>query len=544
MTAALQELWETLWHRQDYFFTLFSEHLLISFLALFLVTVFGIAIGVWVFYSAKARTIILPAVNFLYTIPSIAMFGLLIPLVGIGLKNALIVLILYGLLPIVRNTYSGLKEVPVELVDAAKGLGATPKQLFKQVYFPLALPMILSSLRVTAVMVIALTGLAALIGAGGLGQAIFRGLNTMNTPLIVIGSLGISLFAILGDKFVGVFEKNNHLQRMVARNATAPQKKFVLLNSVFLVAALVAALVYTNPFKQTLNNTAGKSQSKQADIITVASKPTSEQFILGEIIAQSIENHTNLQVKRQFGIGGGTTNIHPAMLAGDIDMYVEYTGTSWLNVLKEASIPNQPIPFEALQSKYSQKFGLTWLGLLGFNNTYAMAISKADAVAKNIVTVSDLAKHSQDFEFGAEFDFFERPDAYQGLIKVYPLQFKKLHEMDINLRYKAMEDGKVNAIDAFTTDAQIDALQLQVLVDDKHFFPDYKAGIVIRDAVLKKHPVLKPLLSKLNDSISTDTMRKMNYAVEVEKKTAKQVASEFLQGLTTQQTSDEVSHDE
>ena len=184
------------WERRIYYLQLLAEHLLLSLGSLLAVTFLGILIGIFVFYSSKSRKIILPVINFLYTIPSIAMFGLLIPLVGIGLKNALIVLIIYGLLPIVRSTFSGLKEVPTQLVEAAQGLGSTPIQVFKNIYFPLALPSILSGLRITVVMIVALTGLAALIGAGGLGQAIFRGLNTMNTGLIVTGSLGISLFAI------------------------------------------------------------------------------------------------------------------------------------------------------------------------------------------------------------------------------------------------------------------------------------------------------------------------------------------------------------
>lgn len=515
LTTILKELTS----RSDYFLRLFSEHLLISFFAMTLIIVFGISIGVWVFYSAKARNVILPIVNFLYTIPSIAMFGLLIPLVGIGLNNALIVLVLYGLLPIVHNTYSGLKEVPQQFVEAAQGLGSTPNQLFRNIYFPLALPSILSGLRVTTVMVIALAGLAALIGAGGLGQAIFRGLNTMNTPLIVIGSLGISLFAILGDKFVVAFEKNNNLQQLVAGNANRSQKRFAYFNIATLAVLLLAAFFYINPFS-----------SANKTVITVASKPTAEQFILGEILAQSIENNSDIKVNRQFGIGGGTTNIHPAMLKGDIDMFVEYTGTGWNNVLKQKSLDNV-IVFEELQQLYSDNYNLKWLGLLGFNNTYALAISKEDAKRQQIKTYSDLARQSSDFEFGAEFDFFERPDAYKGLIKTYPFHFAKVHEMDINLRYQAMENGQVNVIDAFTTDAKIDALQLQVLEDDKHFFPDYKAGIVVRQELLDEHPELESLLSRFNGTISTDKMRKMNYDVEILNKTPKEVAAKFLKGL-------------
>lgn len=502
--------------RISYFLTLFSEHLLISFLAMLIVTVFGVAIGIWVFYKPKARRIIMPAVNFLYTIPSIAMFGLLIPLVGIGLQNALIVLVLYGLLPIVHNTYSGMKEVPYHLVDAAKGLGSTPQQLFRHIYFPLALPSILSGLRITTVMVIALTGLAALIGAGGLGQAIFRGLNTMNTPLIVTGSLGISLFAILGDKFVGTLEKNNNLQRIINRNAQPSQKHFIYLNLGILAALVLMSLVYINPFSKIKDR-----------VITVASKPMSEQYILGEIMSQLIENQTDINVIRQFGIGGGTTNIHPALLSGDLDMYVEYTGTAWMNVLNQQSQLN----FEQLQQQYQDNYQLQWLGLLGMNNTYAIAIPQSIATQKQIKTYSDLVRHSVAFDFGAEFEFFERADAYPSLIKVYPFNFAKLHEMDISLRYKAIEEGKVNAIDAFTTDAQIEALDLQVLVDDKHFFPDYEAGIVIREAVLQQYPELKTVLMQLEGKISTESMRKMNYQLEVLKETPKEIAQAFLATL-------------
>ena len=503
--------------RKDYFFTLFSEHLLISFLAVSLVTVVGISLGIWIFYRPKARKIVLPVINFLYTIPSIAMFGLLIPLVGIGLQNALLVLILYGLLPIVRNTYSGFNEVPKNLVEASQGLGSTPRQVFTKIYFPLALPTILSALRVTTVMVISLTGLAALIGAGGLGQAIFRGLNTMNTQLIVVGSLGISVFAILGDLFVGTFEKKQLLQRLITHNATKRQKYILGINISILVGLLLVAFFYLNPLK-------GNSSEQ----ITVATKPTTEQYILGEIIAQTIENNTDLQVNRDFGIGGGTTNIHPAMLNGDFDIYVEYTGTAWLTVLKETLNPGDTIDFSQLQKAYSQKFKLEWLGLLGFNNTYTLALKKDEAQQKGIHTFSDLAEQSSAYRFGAEFDFFERPDAYEGLIKAYPFAFSKLQEMDINLRYKAISEGKVDVIDAFTTDAQLKALSLQVLEDDKHYFPAYEAGIVMREEVAEKYPQVVSLLKNLNGKLSTEQMRKLNYEVEVNKKSVKDVVREFV----------------
>lgn len=511
-----------IFERKDYFLQLLAEHILISFGALGLTTLVGILIGIWVFYSSKSRKFVLPLVNFLYTIPSIAMFGLLIPLVGIGLKNALIVLVLYGLLPMVRNTFTGLGEVRPDIVEAAKGMGATKFQIFRDIYFPLALPSILSGLRITTVMVVALTGLAALIGAGGLGQAIFRGLNTMNTPMIVAGSLGVSFLAIVSDQWVGVFE--NRLVNVVSRNASKKQKLVVYINMAVLVVALIVATVYTKPL-----------QTKNINAITVASKPTSEQFILGEIMAQLIEKETDLQVIRKFGIGGGTTNIHPAMINGDVDIYVEYTGTGWMNVLEKQLPTTNQVEFELLKQQYQEHYHLKWLGLLGFNNTYTLAIPDSLAQKFKIQDFSQLARQSQHFKFGAEFDFFERSDGYQGLVTTYGFDFLSIHEMDINLRYNAIVEGKVNAIDAFTTDAKIVALDLKILEDDKRYFPSYEAGIVVRMEILEQFPALESLLMTLNQKINTKAMTQMNYEVEVLKKDPREVAKLFLEHLKDHQ---------
>jgi len=506
-----------IFERWRYFLQLICEHYLISFTALSLVTFFGILIGIWVFYSPKARTVILPTINFLYTIPTIAMFGILIPIVGIGLKNALFVLVMYGLLPIVRNTYTGFREVSPQLIETARGMGSTRKQIFRNIYFPLALPSILSGLRVTTVMVIAIVSLAALIGAGGLGQAIFRGLNTMNTPLIVTGSLFISAFAIAGDKFVGTLEKNNRIQKIITHNASKKDLYKTGINLSLLIIGIIASILYLSPSQ---NNKNGK--------IVIASKPTSEQFILGEIMAQAIENNTDINVIRNFGIGGGTTNIHPAMLAGKIDIYPEYTSTAWLSVLKR---DNSVVDLKNLEQSYNDKFNLKWTGLFGFNNAFTIAITQQTASKENIQTFSDLAKVSSKFDFGAEFDFFEREDGYKGLIKVYPFKFRRLHEMDINLRYKAIEEKKINCVDAFTTDAQLIALKLKTLKDNKHYFSKYQAGIIVRNEILKKYPEIEKILSSLNGKIDNKKMSSMNYEVEIQKKSPQKVAAEFLKTI-------------
>ncbi|WQZ47678.1 ABC transporter permease/substrate-binding protein [Helicobacter pylori] len=503
--------------RFTYFIDLLVQHFIIVALSSFLVLVFGVLIGVFVFYNSKARAFLLPVVNFLYTIPSLALFALFIPLIGVGLKNALLVLVLYGLLPIVHSTYNALKEVREEVIKAAIGLGCNPKELFFRVRFLLAIPQILVGLRIAVVMLVAMAGIGALIGAGGLGQAIFRGLNTQNTTLLVAGSLIIALFSVLADKFVSVFQHENALQRLFSQNATKKQKRRVYLNLAVFLFLLLASALWLIP-----------RNAIEEKPLVVATKPSSEQYILGEILSLLLEKH-HIPIKRAFGIGGGTMNIHPALLRGDFDLYVEYTGTAWVNTLKNPL--TQKVDFETIKKRYEKKFNLLWVGLLGFNNTYSLAISKEDAQKYAIETFSDLAFHSPNFDFGAEFDFFEREDAFKGLVKAYPFHFRSLHEMDINLRYKSFESQKINALDVFTTDAQIKELDLKVLKDDKGFFPNYQAGIVMRKEIVKKYPEALKILEKLDSKFSDEVMQDLNYQVEVLKKSPQIVAKEFLERL-------------
>ncbi|UOR89862.1 ABC transporter permease/substrate-binding protein [Helicobacter pylori] len=502
--------------RFTYFIDLLAQHFIIVALSSFLVLVFGVLIGVFVFYNSKARAFLLPIVNFLYTIPSLALFALFIPLIGVGLKNALLVLVLYGLLPIVHSTYNALKEVREEVIKAAIGLGCNPKELFFRVRFLLAIPQILVGLRIAVVMLVAMAGIGALIGAGGLGQAIFRGLNTQNTTLLVAGSLIIALFSVLADKFVSVFQHENALQRLFSQNATKKQKRKVYLNLAVFFFLLLASALWLIP------------RNIEEKPLVVATKPSSEQYILGEILSLLLEKH-HIPIKRAFGIGGGTMNIHPALLRGDFDLYVEYTGTAWVNTLKNPL--TQKVDFETIKKRYEKEFNLLWVGLLGFNNTYSLAISKEDAQKYAIETFSDLAFHSPNFDFGAEFDFFEREDAFKGLVKAYPFHFRSLHEMDINLRYKSFESHKINALDVFTTDAQIKELDLKVLKDDKGFFPNYQAGIVMRKEIVKKYPEALKILEKLDSKFSDEVMQDLNYQVEVLKKSPQIVAKDFLERL-------------
>ncbi len=263
--------------------------------------------------------------------------------------------------------------------------------------------------------------------------------------------------------------------------------------------------------------------------VVIASKPHTEQYILAEMLTQLIETHTKIKVEKKLGIGGGTANIHPAILKGEIDIYPEYTGTGWLYVLKNDPIKNPAELYSNVSKEYVEKFNIKWLGLYGFNNTYALAVNKNLSEKYQLKTVTDLAKISQGLTFGAEFDFYEREDGLKGLQKTYGLQFKNTKEMDIGLKYDAIHSEQVDVINVFSTDGLLKKYELTVLQDDREFFPRYQAATLVRNETLKKYPEIEATLSKLAGQINDQEMTELNYQVEIEKKESAAVAKEFLQ---------------
>lgn len=268
--------------------------------------------------------------------------------------------------------------------------------------------------------------------------------------------------------------------------------------------------------------------SKNNKTIKIATKPMTEEFILGEMLKLLIEDNTDLKVEITKGVGGGTSNIHPAILKGDFDLYPEYTGTGWNFVLKEKEIPDDETLYKKLTEKYKKEYNLSWIGLYGFNNTYGLVISKDLGEKYNIKTYSDLAAYSKDFTFGAEYDFYEREDGFKALCDKYGLNFKKKVDLDIGLKYKAINSKQIDVMNIFTTDGNLAKSDVIVLKDDKNFYQTYYCGTVIRDDVLKKHPELKEALMKMDKLITEKEMVELNNKVESEGKDEVIVAKEFL----------------
>ncbi|MGM3309452.1 glycine betaine ABC transporter substrate-binding protein [Anabaena sp. WFMT] len=489
-----------------------GEHLVLVAIAMLVAISIGIPLGIFITRQPKLAQPILGVANALQTIPSLAIFGFLIsvPFIGgIGKTPAIVALTLYALLPLIRNTYIGINNVDPAIREAGKGMGMTDWQLLFQVEIPLASGVILAGVRVATVISVGIATIAAAIGGGGLGVFIFRGISTVNNQLILAGAIPAAFIALGADLSLGWVEKKLTQQR----------DKKVKINRKFTVAMGILTLL-----------TAGLiifNYQQPPPTIIIGSKNFTEQFILGELLAQQIESHTKLKVDRRFNLGG-TFICHEAVKAGQIAGYVEYTGTSLTAVLKQKPISNSQVVYEKVKQEYDQKFKLEVMQPLGFNNTFAMIIRGEDAKRLNIKTLSEVAKYTPQLQAGFGYEFLEREDGYPGLAKTYGLKFANTKQMELGLMYQALKEKKVDLIAANSTDGLIPVLNLVILEDDKSYFPPYQAIPIFSQATLKKYPELRTSINQLAGLVSTEEMQKMNYQVDNKSRPVEQVVNEFL----------------
>ncbi len=471
------------------------EHLVMVGISILIAAGIGLPLGILMTRKPGMSRPILTFANIVQTIPSLALFGFLIPLPfigGIGARTAIVALVLYSLLPIIRNTFIGISGVDPAIREAGRGMGMTDGQLLWKVEIPLALSVIFAGIRVATVIGVGVATIAAAVGAGGLGMYIFRGVSMVDSRVILAGAIPAAALALIADFGLGAIEK-----------------RFAKL--MCLVCVVVAA-----------------SSCSRADRITVCSKNFTEQVILGELLAQQIEHKTNLTVDRKLNLGG-TLVCHEALTAGQIDAYVEYTGTGLTAILKERPSNDSTRVYETVKAAYKSRFGVEWTEPLGFNNTFAIIVRKADAQEFGLKTISDAAPHTANWIAGFGYEFMEREDGYPGLARTYNLQFPVAPRvMDLGLTYKALANRQVDFIAGNSTDGLIDALGLAVLEDDKHYFPPYDAVPLIRDAVVTKHPEVREALRAIGGKISESAMRRMNYAVDGQHKDVKEVVGDFL----------------
>ena len=517
----LTETLALLVEKRDWFFELLLQHIGISLISIALAALIGLSLGIAIATWRRGAKPVLALVNFVYTIPSIALFGFLIPITGIGDPTAIVALTVYALLPMVRNTYTGLTTIDPAIIEAARGMGSTDRQLLYRIELPLAAPVIMSGIRNMATMTIALAGIATFIGAGGLGVAIFRGITTNTMALTLAGSVLIALLAIAVDLLLGLAEKSTrrHLEPSSARRQ---KRSGARRTSRRKLAPAVAAVVLIAGGAFAFANRGGGE-----NVVNIATKPMTEQYILGEMLNTLIEHDTDLKVELTQGVGGGTSNIEPGMEKGDFDLYPEYTGTGWNAVLKHDDTYDESM-FDTMQQEYESQLGLTWVGMYGFNNTYRLAVNRSIAEQYDLATTSDLAAVAEALTFGAEYDYFEREDGYNAVCQAYNMHFGQTMDLDIGLKYQALSQGQIDATVVFTTDGQLSSPDVVVLEDDLGFFPSYLCGNVVRNDVLDAHPKLRDELEKLAGTISDQDMAEMNHAVETDGQEPREVAEDFL----------------
>lgn len=485
----------------------FGEHLVLVLISTGVAAAIGIPLGIIAARRPALSKPIAAIANVAQTIPSLALFGFLIPLPligGIGTRTALVALTVYAVLPILRGTITGIQGVPAPVTECAVAMGLTPRQVLWRVEWPLALPSIVSGLRVAVVIGVGTATIASAIGAGGLGDYIFRGLAMVDGTVILAGALPAALLALAADGLLAL-----------AGRAADPRRRRPAVTRALIAIAVVIV--------------AGAAWASRANVgadVVVGSKNFTEQVVLGELLAHAIERGAGLRVERRLNLGG-TAIAHQALLSGGIDVYVEYSGTALTAIFNQPAATDSEAVFRDIRDRYAAA-GVTALPRLGFNNTFAILVRRADAERLGLKTIGDLNRVPH-WRAGFGYEFLERPDGFKGLAAAYGLRFaNQPRVMDLNLIYRAVASSEIDVTAGDATSGLITALDLTILADDRKYFPVYDAIPVARAAMLLRHPGVARVLRGLEGRISAADMQRMNYAVDGEKRAPAEVARAFL----------------
>ena len=494
-----------------------TGHLQLTMLALLFAVATSIPLGVLATRVRWLESPLLGTAGVIQTIPSLALLAVMVPVLAalnlqsIGFLPALIGLTLYGLLPILRNTVTGIQSVDPALKEAARGVGMTPSQQLRRVELPLALPVIVGGVRTATVWTVGIATLSTPVGATSLGNYIFSGLQTRNFTAVIFGSVAAALLALLLDGLVHLLEVGlrDRNRRALAIAATG----FGLLY-LFVAITLAAPLL-----------------GSRDRVIRIGSKSFTEQYILADILADQIHAQTGLETEKVESLG--STVVFDAVKNGDIDVYVDYSGTIWATIMKKTVQPaNREHAIVETTKFLESEHGMTVVGPLGFENTYALVMREQQAADLGIKTIRDLVPFAPEMSMGADYEFFSRPE-WKSVEDTYDIRFEKLRTMDPALMYQAVAQGTVNVISGYSTDGRIEALDLRVLEDDRHAIPPYDALIVTSQKLREDHPDVIAALSELVGAIDAAQMRTMNGEVDEKGASAATVARRFLKGIAS-----------
>jgi len=479
-----------------------GQHLQLSLLTLLLAIFLAVPLAIYLSIHKRTSNWVLQLAGIFQTIPSMALLGLFIPIMGIGTLPALTALVIYAIFPILQNTITGLQGIDPSLEEAGIAFGMTKWERLKKFEIPLAMPVIMSGIRTAAVMIIGTATLAALIGAGGLGSFILLGIDRNNASLILIGALSSAFLAIAFNLLLKWMEK----------------AKLRTIFAAFAVMVIGLGVSYTPSLLP----------KPEKENLIIAGKLGPEPEILANMYKILIEENTDMTVtvKPNFG---KTTFLYEALKKGDIAIYPEFTGTVTESLLKPApQVDHDPeVVYQAARDGIKKQDNLALLKPMAYQNTYAVAVPKKIAQEYGLKTISDLKKVEGHLKAGFTLEFNDREDGNKGLQKVYGLHLQ-VSTMEPALRYQAIQSGDIQITDAYSTDAELARYDLVVLQDDKQLFPPYQGAPLMKEALLKKHPELEGILNQLAGKITAEQMSQMNYQVGVEGKSANQVARDFL----------------
>lgn len=502
-TAALSEQLALL---PDYL----GHHLLLSLAALGLGIVICLPVALAITRVKALQWPVLTFAGVMQTIPGIALLALMVPLLGmIGFVPALLALFLYSLLPIMRNTVTGILGVDPALTEAARGIGMTSRQSLFRVELPLAAPVIIAGIRTATVWVVGTATLSTLVGATSLGNYIFSGLQTQNFTSVLVGCVAAALLATVLDLLI----------RLVEIAFERRSRRLGILAAALLFAVLGGGLY---PYL------ARAGIDREKPVVVIGSKTFTEQYILADLFSATLID-AGYAVETKPGMG--SMILFDALTQGTIDCYVDYTGTIWANVMKRDDVRPADTVLAEMTRWLADTYGVVCLGALGFENTYALAVTRAQSEALGLFGIADLAAHAPEMSLGSDYEFFARPE-WVSLRDRYGLEFRDLLSLDATLMYGAVAQGDVDVITAFSTDGRIVDYDLVILDDPRNAFPPYDAVLLLSPQAAARAPLVHELQALLG-AIDDATMREANRLVDLERRPVGEAARWLRRRLGT-----------
>jgi osmoprotectant transport system permease protein len=511
-----------------------GQHVLISALALGIGIVVSLPLAILGARSKALRWPVLTAASVIQTIPSMALLALFFPilvgvsyvtnrLVGVsisalGFLPTIIALTLYSMLPVLRNTVTAITGVDPAMTEAARGLGMRPRQVLLKVELPLALPVIIAGVRTATVWVVGIATLSAPIGQTSLGTYIFSGLYMENWIAVLFGCVFAAALALVLDQLIGLMQTGVDL-RSTPRVAGAAVGLGVVILGGLALPALQGEGLFRGWFRE---ETAEGPAEATRETYAIGSKTFAEQYVLAAAIRDQLED-AGLGTRMREGLGSAV--IFRALASGEIDVYVDYSGTVWVNHMKRDTVADPQTVLTEMTWWLARHKGIRCLGPLGFENAYALAMKRDRAEALGVHSIDDLAGVSADLKIGGSYEFFGRPE-WTRLRDAYGLAFAERKQYQATFMYKAVATGEVDVIAAFTSDGRIAAYDLVVLDDPKRIIPPYDAVLLLAPGVAEDEALARAL-QPLVRAISVQVMRRANYQVmrDEDGRTADQAAA-------------------